>query len=113
MVWAHNHNALYKDPFISTALIGFYVFRKTSFSANNIYKIITILFVIASIAMLVMVSVFPLLVDGGREVATAIGEPGDVKLTISTAILGAIWMSSMSIITIWTILTGFIFLKKD
>ena len=99
--------------FIGTALIGFYVFKKTSFSTNNIYKIITILFVIASIAMLVMVSVFPLLVDGGREVATAVGEPGDVILTISTSILFPIWMISMSIITIWSIVTGFIFLKKD
>ena len=63
--------------------------------------------------MLVMVSVFPLLVDGGREVATAIGEPGDVIITISTSILFPIWMISMSIITIWSIVTGFIFLKKD
>ena len=79
----------------------------------NIYKIITILFVIASIAMLIMVSIFPLLVDGGRQVATAVGEPGDVILTISTSILFPIWMISMSIITIWSIVTGFIFLKKD
>ena len=32
---------------------------------------------------------------------------------ISTSILFPIWMISMSIITIWSIVTGFIFLKKD
>ena len=63
--------------------------------------------------MLIMVSIFPLLVDGGGQVATAVGEPGDVILTISRSILGIIWMTSMSIITIWSIVTGFIFLKKD
>ena len=98
--------------FISMGLIGFYIFRKTDFSSNNIYKIVTILFVIASIAMLILVSVFPLLVDG-REAATAVGNPGNVNLPIAGSIIGVIWMSSMSIITIWTIVTGFILRKKD
>ena len=97
--------------FLASALLGYYIFGKSQFNANIIYKIVTVIFVIGSIGFVVLGILIPLTTEG-REVATIAGEAGKNMLPFDGGILAIIWIPGIISTLVWTIWTGLIFLKK-
>ena len=97
--------------FLSNALLGYYIFRKSQFNSNIIYKIVTAIFIIESLGFVVLGILIPLSTEG-REIATVVGEAGENILPFDTVILAFIWIPGILSTLIWTIWTGILFLKK-
>ena len=97
--------------FISAALIGIYVLRNSKFIPNSIYRVLTILFLIAGLAMATMATIIPLFSEG-RDAATAIGEAGRQNFAFDASMLFFVWIYSMIMFTLWSIYTGLIMLGK-
>ena len=97
--------------FLSNALLGYYIFGKSQFNANIIYKIVTVIFVIGSIGFVALGILIPLTTEG-REVATIAGEAGKNIFPFDRGILAIIWIPGIISTLVWTIWTGLIFLKK-
>ena len=98
--------------FISAALIGIYVLGNSKFIPNSIYKVLTILFIIAGFAMSTMATIMPLLSEG-RDAATAIGDAGNQNFVFDASMLFFVWIYSMIMFTLWSIYTGLIMLGKE
>ena len=97
--------------FIATALIGIYVLGNSKFIPNSIYRVLTILFIIAGLAMATMATIMPLFSEG-RDAAEAIGEAGRQNFPFDASMLFFVWIYSMTMFTLWSIYTGLIMLGK-
>ena len=97
--------------FLANALLGYYIFGKPQFSQNVIYRIVTVVFIIGSLAFVAMGIVMPFFAEG-REAATAVGEYGSQTFPFDMSVLILVWMPGMLATLIWSIWTGVIFVKK-
>ena len=102
--------------FISAALIGIYVLGNPKFIPNSIYKVLTILFIIAGFAMSTMATIMPLLSKGRDAAKIDINEvvtAGSQNFAFDASMLFFVWIYSMIMFTLWSIYTGLIMLGKE
>ena len=98
--------------FLGMVCITALLLNRNDFTSNVFYRAFTGLALLAFTMMSALHIAIPYLFEG-RDSATVAGVPGDGNMAIAMGALIAIWMSSMVIITLWSIWTGVILSRKS